>query len=134
MSNVLFSLFDIVACVLTFVFEIWITVSPTIDEWCDMARGKTAAPFELAARLVLLQCNTMSRLQLMAQRFVVRVLGTTLSAALASLLPVLSAGLCVPDVEESLVQLCGDIGVYFQIRDDYINLADSNYWVSHGFW
>jgi geranylgeranyl pyrophosphate synthase len=82
---------------------------PSVAEWLDMARGKTAAPFELAARLVFLQTTPLERVRLWAARTVLR-----------------------RDIEEEVVRLCGDVGVYFQIRDDFINLTDEEYWKSHG--
>jgi geranylgeranyl diphosphate synthase type 3 len=82
---------------------------PSVPEWIDMARGKTAAPFELAARLVFLQTSALSRVRLAAATVLMR-----------------------RDIEEEVVRLCGELGVYFQIRDDYINLTDEEYWKSHG--
>jgi geranylgeranyl diphosphate synthase, type III len=82
---------------------------PSVLEWIDMARGKTAAPFELAARLVFLQTNALTRARLAAAKLVLR-----------------------RDIEEEVVRLCGELGVYFQIRDDLINLTDEEYWKSHG--
>jgi geranylgeranyl diphosphate synthase type 3 len=82
---------------------------PSVAEWLDMARGKTAAPFELAARLVFLQASPLTRLRLWAARALLR-----------------------RNIEEEVVRLCADVGVYFQIRDDYINLTDEEYWKSHG--
>lgn len=82
---------------------------PRVAEWVEMARGKTAAPFELAARLVFLQASTLARVRLALAHVVLQ-----------------------RDIEEEVVRLCGELGVYFQIRDDFVNLTDEEYWKSHG--
>eukprot|EP00045_Choanoeca_perplexa_P012535 m.137203 g.137203 ORF g.137203 m.137203 type:complete len:550 (+) comp16046_c0_seq1:64-1713(+) len=104
---------------------------PTLDEYVEMVKGKTSTPFVMAAELFFLHATD---LRLKAFACLQPVLGLA-RAVMTKLDQIFETTLATPlqSPQQQVLELFDLTGVFFQIRDDYINLADPQYWLKKGF-
>jgi geranylgeranyl diphosphate synthase type 3 len=87
-----------------------------------MVKRKTSAPFVLSCRLFFLHAND---LYLILNNFACWMFN---KLYLTRIFKNFNKSL-----EEKILDLFGTVGVFFQIKDDYCNLTDQNYWNTKGF-
>ena len=110
---------------------------PTEAEYVDMVRCKTSSPFVLSGRLFFLHSNDWrvraDRYWTRVRDWVVGCFRSILPSSILSTATIFSMEWGRGDTEERTVELLDKIGIFFQVRDDYINLTDPEYWKSKGF-
>eukprot|EP00730_Choanoeca_flexa_P020416 TRINITY_DN9972_c0_g1_i1.p1 TRINITY_DN9972_c0_g1~~TRINITY_DN9972_c0_g1_i1.p1 ORF type:complete len:571 (+),score=96.40 TRINITY_DN9972_c0_g1_i1:247-1713(+) len=105
---------------------------PTLAEYVEMVKGKTSTPFVMAAELFFLHA-TDSRLRLFDWASPVIRGVQAVATGLASMVGIELSASLFESPKQQVLELFDLTGVFFQIRDDYINLADPVYWQKKGF-
>ena len=92
---------------------------PTMDEYIDMIKKKTCQAFVLITQLIFLYMeNTMIKLYNKFINFINKLIDL--------LVPIIKLNK-IKTLEEIFIEIITDLGIYFQINDDFINLTSEKY-------
>lgn len=111
---------------------------PSEKEYLGMIRGKTGVPFNLAAKLFFLHSDdwrlTMDRV--VTKSAVFAPVRNLMAYTLPYVCPSFVTNFVLPsenNIEETVLEVFDKLGLFFQIRDDYVNLTDAKYWKIKGY-
>ena len=99
-----------------------INYCPSEEEYINMIKGKTGSPFRTIGKLCLLHRDI---------SFIERII-LFIRYLFATFMRYLFNIKIEYDYKNKIIDILEEIGIFFQVRDDYINLTDKEYWKEKG--